>query len=69
MELTFTLISFESKSTMKRKLGQILVSCMRTISNMFLAGDWKLVPDPLMILLKRHYSKIWPFLINDIYHF
>ena len=52
MELTFTLISFESKSTMKRKLGQILVSCMRTISNMFLAGDWKLVPDPSMILLK-----------------
>ena len=35
------------------------------ISNIFLAQCWdfKLVPSPVMILLKWQYSKIWPFLI------
>ena len=29
----------------------------------------KLVPGPFMILLKWQYSKTWPFLVIDIYHF
>ena len=33
------------------------------------AGDWKLIPGPLMILLKLQYNKIWPFLIVEIQHF
>ena len=55
----------------KIKFGQILVCCMINISNMFLAKcwSWKLVPGSFMILLKWQYSKIWPFLMVDIYHF
>ena len=58
-------------STIKMKFGQILVCCMTNISNCFWlnAGDWELVPDPFIILLKLEYSEIWPFLIVDIYHF
>ena len=44
---------------------------MTNIFNMFWlnVGDWKLVPGPFMILLKWQYSKIWPFLLVEIYHF
>ena len=35
----------------------------------FIAGDWKLVPTPIMILSNLQYSDIWPSLIVDIYHF
>ena len=49
---------------------------LSTIKNSFfdetcfwlMAGDWKLVPGPFMILLKWHYSEIWSFLIVEIYH-
>ena len=36
------------------KFGRILVYLTINISNLFLAqsGDWKLVPDPFMILMK-----------------
>ena len=42
-------------STMKMKCCQILVCCMTRTSNIFRlsAGDWKLVPGPFIILLKR----------------
>ena len=33
------------------------------------AGDWKLVPDPFMILMKWQYNEINQFLESDIYHF
>ena len=57
-------------STIKTKFYQILVYCMKNISNMFWLnpGDWKLVPDPFMILLKQKCSKIWAFLIVEIHH-
>ena len=32
------------------------------------AGDWKLVPDPFLILLKWQHVEIWPFLIVGIHH-
>ena len=53
------------------KFGQILVCCLITFLTYFRlnAKNWKLVPGPFMILLKQHYSEIWPFLIVDIYHF
>ena len=61
-------------SPIKIKFGQILV-CYMTVWQTFLtyfwlnAGDWKLVPGSFMILLKWQYSKIWSFLMVDIYHF
>ena len=43
---------------------------MTNIFNIFGSiGDWKLALGPCMILLKGQYSKMWPFLIVDIYHF
>ena len=38
--------------TIKMKFGQVLVRCMANISSMFWlnAVDWKLVPDPFIIL-------------------
>ena len=53
------------------KFGQILVYLITNISNMFLAqsGDWTLVPDPFIILMKWQYNKICQFLVVDIYHF
>ena len=48
-------------SVIKMKFGQILVCYMTNISNN--AGDWKLVPGPFMILLKRQHSQIWPFFV------
>ena len=58
-------------SPIKMKFGQILVCCMKNISNMFLADCWRLETSCrlFMILLKWQYSKIWPFLIVDIFHF
>ena len=58
-------------STIKMKFGQILLFCRTHISNMFWpkTGEWKLVLDPFLIVLKWQYSKIWPFLIMAIYHF
>ena len=67
MEVTLMLISFSILlSTIKIKFDQILVCCITNIYNTFLrlkinAGDWKLVPGPLMTLLKWQYSKIWQF--------
>ena len=33
------------------------------------AGDWKLVSDRFMILIKLQYNEICQFLEVDIYHF
>ena len=33
------------------------------------AGDRKLVPDPIIILMKWQYNKICQFLVAEIYHF
>ena len=35
----------------------------------FIAGDWKLVPGPFMVLLKWKYSDICQLLMFDMYHF
>ena len=45
MEVTLTLISLESLSTIKMKFGQILVCCTANISNTLVLG-------PIMKLLK-----------------
>ena len=46
---------------------------MTNISNIYFLNteDWKLVPDPFIILNNNNNnnSKIWPFLIVDIYFF
>ena len=54
IEVTLLLISFEILSTIKMKFGQILVYLKTNISNVFWlnAGDWKLLPDPFLILMK-----------------
>ena len=55
----------------KMKFDQILLCCMKNILTcLWLSpGDWKLVSDPFIILLKWQYREIWPFLIFDIYRF
>ena len=72
MEVTLVLIFFFwILSTIKMKFGQILVCVWQTFLTCFWlnAGDWKLVPGPVIILLEWQYSKIWQFLIVDICHF
>ena len=53
------------------KFCQILVCLWQTFLTYFClnAGNWELVPGAFIILLKWRYSKIWPFLIVDIYYF
>ena len=53
------------------KFGQILVYLKTNISNVFWlnAGDWKLLPDPFLILMKWQYNKICQSLIVDIHYF
>ena len=71
MEVTLMLISFESLVLSKWNLVKYLCAAWKTFLTCFWlnAGDWKLIPGPFMILLKRRHSDIWPFLIADIYHF
>ena len=42
MQVTLMLVSFLILSPIKMKFGQILVSCMTKISDMFLAECWRL---------------------------
>ena len=53
LKLHFCLFLLNPKSIIKMKFGQILVCCIKNISNMFWlnAGDRKLVSGPFMILL------------------
>ena len=71
MEVTLMLISFESYVISKWNLGRYWCAAWQTFLTWFWlnAGDWKLVPGPVMILLKQQYSKIWPVLIVEVYHF
>ena len=71
MEVTLNAYFLWILSTIKMKLGQILLCCMRNISNMFLAQCWR--PEtsfrPCIMLLKWQCREIWSFLIVYIYHF
>ena len=50
---SYTLVFFLILSTIKMKLGQILVCCITNISSIFFnAGDWKLVLDPFYDFIK-----------------
>ena len=55
----------------KLKLGHILVPSMTNISNMSLAQCWtqKTSSGPIYDSIEITSSKIWPFLIVDIYYF
>ena len=54
MEVTLILISFESEVLSKRNFVKYLRAVWQTFLTCFWlnAGDWKLVPDTFMILLK-----------------
>ena len=53
------------------KFGQTLCAVWQKFLTCFWlnAGDWKLVPDHFMILLKLQYNEICSFLIVDILPF
>ena len=71
MEVTLVLSSFECEVLSRWNLVKYLRAVRETFLTCFWlsVGDWKLVLGSFMILLKWRYSKIWPFLIVDIYHF
>ena len=55
------------------KFGQIVVYLIYNKHFYYVfwlsVGDWKLVPDPFMILMKWQYNEICPFLVVDMCHF
>ena len=67
----YELLGIFSKILLTLKLIEYCKDTTQTFLTCFPlnAGEWKLVPGSFMILLKRHYSNIWPFLTVDIYHF
>ena len=60
---------FRILSPIKMKFRQILVCCMTNISIMFLAESWRLETSSRLFYHFIKYSKIWPFLMVDMYHF
>ena len=73
MEVTLILISLNPKYYQNEIWSNASVlydkNCCMTTCFWLNAGDWKLAPGFYMILLKWQNSKIWPFLMIDIYHF
>ena len=71
IEVTLVLISFESQVLSKWNLVEHWCAVWQIFLTSFWlnAGDWKLVPSPFMILIKWQYSKIWSFLMVNIYQF
>ena len=68
--MNFKKIAEQALSTIKMKFGQI----QSILKQIFVRCSWlnaskgKLVPSPFMILMKRQYNKIYPFLVVHIYH-
>ena len=71
MEVTLMLIFLNPKYYQNETWSNTSTLYKKTFLTCFWlnAGDWKLVLDLFIILFKWQYSKIWPFLIVDIYHF
>ena len=70
MQVVFILISFESSVPSKWNLVKYWFAEWQTFPTCFWlnAGDWKLVPGPVFILVKWQWSEIWSFLIMKMYH-